>query len=56
MDEFGTARRNAVVRGFIEALTRGGKFLYSWYVFKKIARAPVKACTNADAEFWSKHF
>lgn len=24
LDEFGTARRSAVVRGFIDALTRGG--------------------------------
>lgn len=24
MDEYGTARRNAIVRGFIDALTRGG--------------------------------
>ncbi len=26
LDEFGTARRTAVVRGFIDALTRGGKY------------------------------
>ncbi len=25
LDEFGTARRTAIVRGFIDALTRGGK-------------------------------
>jgi len=25
LDEFGKARRSAVVRGFIDALTRGGK-------------------------------
>ncbi len=24
LDEYGTARRNAIVRGFIDALTRGG--------------------------------
>ena len=28
LDEFGTARRTAVVRGLIDALTRGGMCLY----------------------------
>ena len=30
LDEFGTARRTAVVRGFIDALTRGGKDVKCW--------------------------
>ena len=29
LDEFGTARRTAVVRGFIDALTRGGMLLFA---------------------------
>ena len=39
LDEYGTARRTAVVRGFIDALTRGGRcfctFDSTWVVFTK---------------------
>ena len=36
LDEFGTARRTAIVRSFIDALTRGGKFTIMpvWWNFK----------------------
>ena len=30
LDEYGTARRTAVVRCFIDALTRGGMYIVEW--------------------------
>ena len=33
LDEYGTARRTAVVRCFIDALTRGGKYTYSLHLW-----------------------
>lgn len=33
MDEYGTARRSAVVRGFIDALTRGGLYYSDVFLY-----------------------